>query len=78
MLKRVSGLKGVLASDKDGVVLCKALDSALAERKLDTLSGALSAMCAATEQASKLQIGAANCVVAQYDNLTAVHTFRCV
>lgn len=71
LIERVPGLWGVVASDRDGVVLAEAFSE---ERQGARLDPALAASFAVVlEQAGKLGLDANDTVTALYDGMVVVH-----
>jgi len=61
----------VLASDKEGAILCRAQIDSWKDKKFDNSFGATFAT--ANEQAAKLQLGAHRMIVSMYDNVMLLH-----
>ena len=71
LLVTVEGLEGIIISDRDGVPVVKALSSDVPEAT--SRPGFLATFSMATEQASKLGLGANKSLVCVYDNFQVVH-----
>lgn len=72
LVSTVDGLEGVIISDRDGVPVAKAfISSDIPEAA--TRPGFLATFSMATEQASKLGLGANKSLVCLYDNFQVVH-----
>jgi len=72
IVKRVPKVLAVLASDKEGLILCKAVSDTFKEKGLDTTLS--STLFSSTEQASKLQMGTSRCTVTVYNNVLVLHS----
>jgi len=71
ILKRFPKVYGVMASDKDGLILCKVVSEVKQKNFDNNLSPTF---FSATEQASKLQMGSNRCTVTVYNNLLVLHS----
>ncbi|XP_065199055.1 ragulator complex protein LAMTOR3-B-like [Sycon ciliatum] len=71
LISGVDGLEGIVISDRDGVPVAKVLNGDVPEAA--SRPGFLATFSMATEQASKLGLGANKSLICFYDNCQVVH-----
>eukprot|EP01137_Pigoraptor_chileana_P016054 Opistho-2@72546 len=71
LLTRIPGLEAALVTDRDGVIVIKAVTDAVSEQALQ--SSFLATFALATEQAGKLGLGKNRSVTCMYENHQVIH-----